>query len=109
VAIARLESVFQNGFATDAAWFEQTPGTAIRCTREYLQVALCFTREAYRRRPRSLKDGYYYGWSPFGRFVRLAATHGNAMQSSSNAFLMSTHRQFPAFVRADNAKALLRD
>ena len=40
----------------------------------------------------SLHDGYYYGWSPFGRIVRLAATHGNALQSSSNAFLMSTHR-----------------
>ncbi|HEX5885402.1 MAG TPA: hypothetical protein VFY67_12755, partial [Pyrinomonadaceae bacterium] len=56
----------------------------------------------------SLKDGYYYGWSPFGRFVRLYATHGNALQSSSNAFLMSTHREFPEFVRADDAKVLLR-
>jgi hypothetical protein len=43
----------------------------------------------------SLKDAYYYGWSPFGRFVRLYVTHGNALQSSSNAFLMSTHREFP--------------
>jgi hypothetical protein len=57
----------------------------------------------------SLKDGYYYGWSPFGRFVNLLATHGNALQSSSNAFLMSTHRQFSAYVRADDAKALLRE
>jgi hypothetical protein len=56
----------------------------------------------------SMKDGYYYGWSPFGRFVRLAATHGNALQPSSNAFLMSTHRQLPAYVRADDARALLR-
>jgi hypothetical protein len=40
--------------------------------------------------------------------VRLAATHGNALQASSNAFLMSTHRQFAPFVRADDAKALLR-
>lgn len=56
----------------------------------------------------SLKDAYYYGWSPFGRFVRLYATHGNALQSSSNAFLMSTHREFPKYVRADDAKALLR-
>jgi hypothetical protein len=56
----------------------------------------------------SLKDGYYYGWSPFGRFVRLLATHGNALQSSSNAFLMSTHREFASHVRADDAKVLLR-
>ena len=56
----------------------------------------------------SLKDGYYYGWSPFGRFIRLAATHGNALQSSSNAFLMSTHRNLPECVRADNAREILR-
>lgn len=56
----------------------------------------------------SLKDGYYYGWSPFGRFVRLAATHGNALKSSSNAFLMSTHRTLPECVRADNAREILR-
>ena len=57
----------------------------------------------------SLKDGYYFGWSPFGRFVSLEATHGNALQSSSNAFLMSTHRDLPAYVRADDARTLLRE
>jgi hypothetical protein len=56
----------------------------------------------------SLKDGYYFGWTPFGKFVSLHATHGNALRSSSNAFLMSTHRQFPEYVRADDAKVLLR-
>jgi hypothetical protein len=56
-----------------------------------------------------LHDRYYYGWSPFGRLVRLAATHGNALQSSSNAFLMSTHRTLPTYVRADDAKALLKE
>jgi hypothetical protein len=35
----------------------------------------------------SLHDGYYYGWSPFGKLVTLAATHGNALAASSNAFL----------------------
>jgi hypothetical protein len=55
-----------------------------------------------------MNDGYYYGWTAFGRFVRLHATHGNALQSSSNAFLMSTHRDFPTFVRADDARPLLQ-
>jgi hypothetical protein len=55
----------------------------------------------------SLHDGYYYGWSPFGRMVTLAATHGNALAASSNAFLMSTHRHIPEYVRADDAKELL--
>jgi len=35
------------------------------------------------------------------------ATHGNALASSSNAFLMSTHRELPECVRADDAKPLL--
>ena len=56
----------------------------------------------------SLRDGYYYGWSPFARFVRLAATHGNALRPSSTAFLMSTHRTLPEYVRADAAQPLLR-
>jgi len=101
---------FQNGFATDAAWFEQTTGHRYPDALANIYKSLFASRVKHTADVLvSLKDGYYYGWSPFGRFVRLAATHGNAMQSSSNAFLMSTHRQFPAFVRADNAKALLRD
>ncbi len=56
----------------------------------------------------SLRDDYYYGWSPFARFVRLAATHGNALRPSSTAFLMSTHRDLPPYVRADDAQPLLR-
>jgi Type I phosphodiesterase / nucleotide pyrophosphatase len=56
----------------------------------------------------SLKDGYYYGSSFFGRFVTLAATHGNAMRSSTSAFLMSTHRPLPDTVRASEARAYLK-
>jgi hypothetical protein len=57
----------------------------------------------------SCHDGYYYGMSFFSRFVRLAATHGNALRASSTAFLMSTHRQFPAHVRAGEARPFLRE
>jgi hypothetical protein len=56
----------------------------------------------------SLRDGYYYGDSLFSRLARIAATHGNALRASTNAFLMSTHRSFPAHVRADEAKPLLK-
>jgi len=56
----------------------------------------------------SMRDGYYYGWSAFGRFVRLAATHGNARKASSDAFVMSTHRTFLPCVRADDARQLLK-
>jgi hypothetical protein len=97
-------------FETDATWFERTAG------HRYPNAVANIYKSLFTPRVKhtadvllSLNDGYYYGWTPFGRFVRLRATHGNALQSSSNAFLMSTHRQFPAYVRADDAKPLLRN
>jgi hypothetical protein len=100
---------YSNGFATDAEWFERTAG------HRYPNAVANIYKSLFTPRVKhtadillSLQDGYYYGWSPFGRFVRLAATHGNALQSSSNAFLMSTHQQLPAYIRADNARVYLR-
>ena len=102
-------SAFDDAFATEELWFERTAG------HRYPNAVANIYKSLFTQRVKhtadvliSLKDGYYYGWTPFGRFVRLAATHGNALQASSNAFLMSTHRQFPPFVRADDAKPLLR-
>ena len=100
---------FANTPATDATWFQRTAG------HRYPNAVANIYKSLFTPRVKhtadvllSLKDGYYYGWTPFGRFVQLRATHGNALQASSNAFLMSTHRQFPNSVRADDAKALLR-
>ena len=100
---------FPDGFATDAEWFQRTAG------HRYPNAVANIYKSLFTPRVKhtadillSLHDGYYYGWSPFGRFVRLAATHGNALQASSNAFLMSTHQRLPAFIRADEARAYLR-
>lgn len=100
---------FNNGFDADAAWFEQTAG------HRYPDALANIYKSLFTPRVKqtadiliSVKDGYYCGWTAFGKFVRLRATHGNALQSSSYAFMMSTHRQLPPFVRADDAKALLR-
>ncbi|HET6973058.1 MAG TPA: alkaline phosphatase family protein [Pyrinomonadaceae bacterium] len=101
---------FPNTFATDATWFERTAG------HRYPNAVANVYKSLFTPRVKhtadvliSMNDGYYYGMTAFGRFVRLRATHGNALQSSSNAFLMSTHRNFPAFVRADDAETLLRN
>jgi hypothetical protein len=101
---------FHSGFASDKEWLETTAG------HRYPDAVANIYKSLFTPRVKhtadvliSLRDGYYYGWSPFGRFVRLAATHGNALQSSSNAFLMSTHRELPSYVRADDAKALLKN
>jgi len=100
---------FRNGFATDAEWFQRTAG------HRYPNAVANIYKSLFTPRVKhtadillSLHDGYYYGWSPFGRFVRLAATHGNALQASSNAFLMSTHQQLPPYIRADEARTYLR-
>jgi hypothetical protein len=100
---------FGPGYKTDKEWFDKT------ASHKYPDAIPNIYKSLFTPRVQhtadiliSLKDGYYYGWSPFGRFVKLLATHGNALQSSSNAFLMSTHREFPSHVRADDAKVLLR-
>ncbi len=97
-----------NGFLDESTWFEKTNA------HRYPDVVVNLYKSLFTSRVKhtadiliSLQDGYYYGWSPFGRLIRLAATHGNALQSSSNAFLMSTHRNIPECVRADNARTLL--
>lgn len=103
-------SSFASDFATDATWFERTAG------HHYPDALANIYKSLFTHRVEhtadvllSMEDGYYYGWSPFGRFVHLRATHGNALQPSSNAFVMSTHRTFNAFVRADDARTLLRN
>ena len=100
---------FPDGFATDAEWFQRTAGHRYPNTLANIYKSLFTSRVKHTADVLlSLHDGYYYGWTPFGKFVRLRATHGNALQGSSNAFLMSTHQQLPSFVRADEAKEYLR-
>jgi len=100
---------FPSGFATDAEWLQRTAGHRYPNTLANIYKSLFTPRVKHTADILlSLHDGYYYGWSPFGRFVRLAATHGNALQASSNAFLMSTHQQLPPYIRADDARTYLR-
>ena len=97
------------GFGNDSVWFEKTKSHDYPDPLRNIYLSLQSTRVKHTADVLiSLHDGYYYGWSPFGRFVTLAATHGNALRSSSNAFLMSTHRTLPEYVRADDARTLLR-
>ncbi len=97
------------GFVSDKTWLERTETHIYPDVLANLYTALNSVRVRNTADVLiSLQDGYYYGWSPFGRIVRLAATHGNALRPSSTAFLMSTHRKLPGYVRADDAKVLLK-
>jgi hypothetical protein len=97
------------GFASSDAWLARTHAHIYPDALENLYESIRGDRV---RHPAdvlvSLKDGYYYGSSIFSRFVRLAATHGNAMRASTSAFMMSTHRNLPQAIRASQAQPILR-
>ncbi|HEX8147852.1 MAG TPA: alkaline phosphatase family protein [Pyrinomonadaceae bacterium] len=97
------------GFARDADWLARTWGHV------YPDALANVYGSVFTPRVRhtadvlvSLRDGYYYGATAFSRMVRLLATHGNALRSSSHAFLMSTHRTFDTHVRSTEARPVLR-
>lgn len=96
-------------FAPENVWYEQTSEHAYPDVIANLYEALYCPRVRHTANLLvSFKDGYYYGAKAFSYLApRLRATHGNALEASSNAFLMSTHRTFPATVRAKEATSLL--
>jgi hypothetical protein len=99
----------RGGYAADTAWYERTASHVYPDVIDNLFQSLHAPRVGHTADVLvSLRDGYYYGDSFFSRLARLAATHGNALRASSTAFLMSTHRQLPAYVRADEAQPLLK-
>jgi hypothetical protein len=108
--LMRAGKLDDQGFAADSVWYEHTADHTYPDALSNLFMSLHSHRVAHTADVLvSFRDGYYYGWSPFAKLVPLRATHGNALRPSSNAFLMSTHRSLPAYVRADDAQPLLRD
>jgi hypothetical protein len=97
------------GYAPDTAWYERTASHIYPDAVSNIFQSLHAPRVGHTADILvSLRDGYYYGDSLFSRLARLAATHGNALRASSTAFLMSTHRQLPTYVRADEAQPILK-
>lgn len=98
-----------DGYATDDVWFARTGKHIYPDALSNLYTAL-HTKRVHHTADLliSLKDGYYYGSTLFARIVRLAATHGNALRASTTAFMMSTHRRLPEFVRGTEAQPLLK-
>lgn len=109
-ALRQQGHVDADGFAPDAAWYAHTAAHTYPDALANLYDALHAPRVQHTADILvSLHDGYYYGASVFSRLARLAATHGNALRGSTSAFLMSTHRAFPAHVRATEARPFLRE
>ncbi len=75
------------GYASDAAWLARTAAHTYPDALRNLHDALHGTRVQHTADVLvSCRDGYYYGWSVLSRFVRIMATHGNAMRGSTTAF-----------------------
>lgn len=97
------------GYASDRDWLAHTSGHVYPDALSNLHASLFEERVRHTADVLvSLSDGYYYGASSFSRLVRLLATHGNALAPSTNAFMMSTHREFPSHVRSSDARPFLR-
>lgn len=99
----------ESGFAADSAWLART------WRHDYPDAVANIYESVHAPRVRhtadvlvSIRDGFYYGASAFERVVSIKATHGNALRPSSTAFLMSTHRTLPRYVRSTEARPLLR-
>jgi hypothetical protein len=99
----------ERGFARDADWLARTWGHTYPDALANVHASVFASRVRHTADVLvSLRDGHYYGANAFSRMVRLLATHGNALRSSSTAFLMSTHRAFPTHVRSAEARPVLR-
>ncbi len=108
--VKRMKEWFDaEDYAPEDVWYEQTGDHSYPDVLANLYGALFDSRVRHTANLLvSFKDGYYYGAKAFSYLApRLRATHGNALSPSSNAFLMSTHRTFPATVRAKEANSIL--
>jgi hypothetical protein len=96
------------GYAPDRAWFEATRDHIYPDALSNIWSSVREHVESTADVLVSFEDGYCYGSAVFNRLVSIAATHGSALRSTSYAFLMSTHSDFPAHLRACQARGRLR-
>src|ERR1051325_5791652 len=74
---------FGDAYATAATWFERTaahryPNAVANIYKSLFTPRVKHTADVLL----SLNDGYYYGWTPFGRFVRLRDRKSTRLNSS---------------------------
>ena len=93
----------QNGFIKDEDWFALTrastrPDVVRRVFEGATQGVLNRANVIV-----NLEDGYYTGSSLLDIFTVLQATHGNIGQEQSYGFVMSTTRELPPYIRAEDS------
>lgn len=96
-----------DGFVRDEAWFEATRDAerpdAVRRVFEGVTRGVANRANVII----NFQDGYYGGSPLLDRFASLKSTHGNLGQEQSYGFVMTTERELPAYIRADDLWAAL--
>lgn len=91
-----------DSFAADSNWFA---ATAAEARPDVVRRLFEGTTAGVKNRASvivNFEDGYYTGSALFDVFTVLQATHGNIGQEQSVGFVMSTSRDLPAYVRAED-------
>ncbi|MEK6282210.1 MAG: hypothetical protein AABN95_17775 [Acidobacteriota bacterium] len=96
-----------DGFIDDSDWFAATcDGVRPDALRRIFEGA---TQGVVNRANLivNLKDGYYTGNAMMDFVANIHATHGNIGQEQSFGFVISTRRELPAYIRAEDLWAAL--
>ncbi len=94
--------VDSDSFAADSDWFAATaPEARPDVVRRLFEGATAGVKNRASVIV-NLEDGYYTGSALFDVFTVLQATHGNIGQEQSFGFVMSTTRDLPPYVRAED-------
>ncbi len=100
--IASDQTNGSEGFADDSEWFAATEdGVRPDALRRIFEGVT----QGVKNRANvivNLEDGYYTGSSMLDVFAFLQATHGNIGQEQSYGFVMSTSRELPPYIRAED-------
>jgi hypothetical protein len=89
------------GFASSKDWFDATANSEYPDAPYRVWKGLTSQVEYPADLLVSFKSGYFFGSRTFDRFFSIEATHGSLRPDSSEAFLMSTHRNYPAALRGE--------
>lgn len=92
----------EDGFIADAIWFEATRETARPDAVHRIFEGVTGGVSNQANVIINFKDGYYSGSSLLDLFAILQATHGNLGQEQSFGFVMTTERELPSTLRADD-------
>jgi hypothetical protein len=100
--VSQMSGNRANGFVRDEEWFEATRDAerpdAVKRVFEGVTLGVVNRASVIV----NFQDGYYGGSPLLDRFASLKSTHGNLGQEQSYGFVMTTEKELPPYIRADD-------